>query len=125
MLTPRGLGPLEDVLGALVQAVEHQGLLAGLGRGEIVGHGFGGTGRGYVLPVGACGVSHGSQRWSNDGFRLTGALGLIMTVGGRGPSLAGVLPPLAPWGWPTTPPPPNLSGAAPAGPSWAWAASAG
>jgi hypothetical protein len=52
---------------------------------------------------------------------LTGALGLIITVGGKGPCLAGVPPPLAPC---PGPPVLNLSGRAAFPPLLSWACAA-
>ena len=49
MLPPRRLGTVENILGSLLQAVVHQGLLASLGRGKIMRHGLGGSGWRYVL----------------------------------------------------------------------------
>jgi hypothetical protein len=71
--------------------------------------------REYATSVRCSNGRHNGLIW----FGLTGALGLIITVGGRGPCLAGVLP-LAPWGCPG-----NLStpAFAPALPTWAaWSA---
>ena len=73
-----------------------------------------------MLQSGVSTVHMKTDRMSN----LTGALGLIITVGGKGPCLAGVPPPLAPC---PGPPVLNLScppALAPLLPSWACATSA-
>lgn len=50
MLPARRLHALgHNVFGCLMEPIEHERLLAGLWGSQVVGHGLGGTGRGYVL----------------------------------------------------------------------------
>ena len=51
MLPPGTSEALGDIFGGLVQTIVHQGRSAGLGGSQVVGHGFGGAGRGDVLSI--------------------------------------------------------------------------
>jgi hypothetical protein len=82
-----------------------------------MGHGLSSTGWRHMLQSGVSTIHTKTNKISN----LTGALGLIITVGGKGPCLAGVPPPLAPC---PGPPVLNLSCPPALGPAWACASSA-